>query len=115
MQKDNSVSVHKKNLQYLVTETFKVKSGYSPIILNEVFNFQENEICNLRSGIHSASRNMHTAYFGTDTISSLGPKLWKLLPEKIKMPQHNQLSKPRLNLGPSTTADVDFAKYLLRI
>ena len=27
---------------------------------------------------------MHTAHFGTDTISSLGPKLWKLIPDKIK-------------------------------
>ena len=27
---------------------------------------------------------MHTAHFGTDTISSLGPKLWKLTPNKIK-------------------------------
>ena len=31
------------------------------------------------------------------------------------MPQHYQLLKPRLNLGPSTTAHVDYAKYLLRI
>ena len=52
--------------------------------MNEVFNFQENENYNLRSGIHVASRNMHTAHFGADTISSLGPKLWKLIPDKIK-------------------------------
>ena len=31
------------------------------------------------------------------------------------MPQHYQLSKPRLNIGPSTTAFADYAKYLLRI
>ena len=52
--------------------------------MNEIFNFQENERRNLRSGIHLASRNMHTAHFGTKTISSLGPKLWKLIPDKIK-------------------------------
>ena len=84
LQKDNSVSVHMKNLQYLATEIFKVKYGLSPIIMNEVFNFQENESYNLRSGINLASRNTHTAHFGTDTISSLGPKLWKLIPDKIK-------------------------------
>ena len=44
LQKDNSVSVHMKNLQYLATEIFKVKNGRSPIIMNEVFNFQENEV-----------------------------------------------------------------------
>ena len=50
----------------------------------EIFNFQENESYNLRSGIHLASRNMNTAHFGTDNISSLGPKLRKLIPDKIK-------------------------------
>ena len=84
LQKDNSVSVYMKHLQHLTTEIFKFKTSLSPIIMNEVFNFQENESYNLRSGIHLASRNMHTAYFGTDTISSLGPKLWKLIPDKIK-------------------------------
>ena len=52
--------------------------------MNEVFNFQENESYNLKSGIHFASRNMYTTHFGTDTISSLGPKLWKLISDKIK-------------------------------
>ena len=52
--------------------------------MNEVFNFQGNESYNLRSDIYLASRNTHTAHFGTDTISSLGPKLWKLIPDKIK-------------------------------
>ena len=52
--------------------------------MNEVFNFQENVRYNLRRGTHLASRNMHTAHFGTGAISSLGPKLWKLIPDKIK-------------------------------
>ena len=72
------------SFEELATEIFKVKNGLSPIIMDEVFNFQENESYNLRSGIHLASRNTHTAHFGTDTISSLGPKLWKLIPDKIK-------------------------------
>ena len=32
-------------------------NGLSPIIMNEVFNVQENERYNLRSGIHLASRH----------------------------------------------------------
>ena len=71
LQKDNSVSVHMKNLQYLATEIFKVKNGLSPIIMNKVFNFQENGKYNLRSGIHLASRNMHIAHFGTGTATLL--------------------------------------------
>ena len=59
-------------------------NGLSPIIMNEVFNFQENESYSLRSGIHLASRNMYTAHIGTVTISTLRPKLRKLIPDKIR-------------------------------
>ena len=84
LQKDKSVSVHMKHLQYLPTEIFKVKNDLSPLIMNEVLNFQENESYNLRSGTHLASWNMHTAHFGTGTIFSSGPKLWKVMSDKIK-------------------------------
>ena len=68
MQKNKSASVYKKNLQYLAAEIFKVKNGFSQIIMNKVFNFQENKTYNLSIGIHLASKNIHTAHFGTDTI-----------------------------------------------
>ena len=75
LEKDKSVSVHMKNLQYLTTDIFKVKNSLSPKIMHNVFNFQENKSYNLRRGKHLASRNMHTAHFGTDTMSSSGPNL----------------------------------------
>ena len=78
LEKDKSVSVHMKNLQYLATDIFKVKNSLSPKIMHNVFNFQENKSYNLRRGKHLASRNMHTAHFGTDTmtISSSGLNLY---------------------------------------
>ena len=59
-------------------------NAFSPTIMSEVFNFQENERYKLRTVIHLPSRNKLTARFGSDTISSLGPKLRKLMPHKIK-------------------------------
>ena len=47
------------------------------------FLLQENEIYELRSGIHLANRTMHTTHFGTDSISNSGSKIWKLIPDKI--------------------------------
>ena len=84
LQKDKSVSIHIKNLQRLATEIYKVKNGLSPEIMKEVFIFHENCNYNLRSGTHLANRKMHIAYFGTDTIANLGPKLWKIVPDEIK-------------------------------
>ena len=49
------------------------------------FLLQENEIYELRGGIHLTNRNMHTTYFGTDSLSNLGSKIWKLIPDKTKV------------------------------
>ena len=44
---------------------------------------------------------MHTAHFGTSTTSSLKPKLWKLIPDKIK--HTSTLSGFKAKIKSSTT------------
>ena len=75
LKRDDSVSIHTKNLQYLATEVFKVKNDNSPEIMKEIFDFQENETCNLRSGIHLARRTVRTTQYGIESVSNLGAKL----------------------------------------
>ena len=58
---------------------------------------------------------MNTAHFGTDTTSNLRRKLWKLIPDKINHAPALSAFKDKINIGPSTTAHLDYAKYLLRI
>ena len=48
LEKDHSVTVHHKNLQALVTETFKVKNDLVPDIMKDVFELKEPQY-NLRS------------------------------------------------------------------
>ena len=62
------VTIHLRNLHYLVTEVYKVKNNISPEIMRDIFHFQENEKFNLRSGTHLASRNMRTTLFGKKTV-----------------------------------------------
>ena len=47
---DNSVTVHQKNLQVLVTEIYKVKNGIAPEIMKDIFE-QQNPLHNLRSSV----------------------------------------------------------------
>ena len=49
LEKDKSVTIHSRNLQYLATEIFKVKIGISPAIMTEILKFCENATHNLRS------------------------------------------------------------------
>ena len=51
----------------------------------------------LQSGRALANRNMHSARFGTDTISSLGPKLWKLVTDKIRHATTLSAFKAKIN------------------
>ena len=44
LQKDKSVSIHLKNLQYLGTEIYKVKNCLSPEIMKEVLFFRKIKI-----------------------------------------------------------------------
>ena len=42
--KDNSVSIHYKNIQALAIEMYKVANGMSPKIMNEIFQLREKNL-----------------------------------------------------------------------
>ena len=58
---------------------------------------------------------MHTAHFGTDTVSSLGPKLWKLIPDKIKYASTLSAFKAKIKSWTINDCPCRLRKYLLRI
>ena len=37
LEKDKSTTIHNRNIQLLATELFKVKNGFSPAFMNEIF------------------------------------------------------------------------------
>ena len=88
---DNSVTVHQKNLQVLVTEIYKVKNGIAPEIMKDIFELQ-NPSYNLRSTCNQFRReNIKTVHYGLQSVRYLGPKIWELVPNNIKY--SNSLSK----------------------
>ena len=81
---DNSVTVHQKNLQVLVTEIYKVKNGIAPEIMKDIFELQ-NPSYNLRSSCnHFRRENIKTVHYGLQSVRYLGPKIWELVPNNIK-------------------------------
>ena len=40
LEKDCSVSIHTRNLQFLVTEVYKLAKGISPTIMQEISGFE---------------------------------------------------------------------------
>ena len=83
LRKDNSFTVHHRNLQKLATEMYKVENKLSPSIMKTIF--PERSIpYNLRNKNNFKSSNVRTVYYATETISFRGPKTWDLVPEDIK-------------------------------
>ena len=71
LNKDNSVSIHHRNLQVLAIQMFKIKNNIAPEFLNEIF--QERSLpYNLRTNSHFCSRQVRSVYHGTESLSFLG-------------------------------------------
>ena len=95
LEKDNSVSIHHRNIQKLAIEIYKVLHGFSPPILNDIFvpvsrpyNFRRNDTLQ--------RRRVNSVRHGTESVSFLGPKLWDLIPRDIKISQSLSIFKRKI-------------------
>ena len=84
LEKDNSDTIHHRNLKILATEMFKVKNDLAPSIFNNIFERQNMQKYNLRNVSDFKSKTAKTVQYGTETISFLGPKIWDLVPSELK-------------------------------
>ena len=82
LMKDNSVTIHERNIQNLAIELYKVLNGLSPEIMSLIFPTKENiKYCSKNQFV---TRNVRTVKYGTETLAHLGPKIWALVPDEIK-------------------------------
>ena len=84
LDKGNSFSVHHRNIQTLAIEIYKHIPGLSPAIMGKVLKINKTLPYNLRTQNDFSSRVPKTVKYGTETISFLAPKVWALVPEKLK-------------------------------
>ena len=74
LEKDNSVTIHQRNLQVLATDIFQLKNGLVSEIMNVVFETQ-NPAYNFRSeATHFKTENIKTTNDGIQSVRYLGPK-----------------------------------------
>ena len=93
---DKSIFIHYRNLQYLLTEIYKVKLGQSPPIMNDILTLDQNISYDLRSGVAVTRRNIRTNKFGFETISTIAAVLWRNLPNDIKSLDSLNIFKHRI-------------------
>ena len=75
LRKDNTLSIHHRNVQVLATEIFKIKNNMAPKILNEVFQNRTSSY-GLQKGSRFYVKQVHSVYRSTESLSFLGSKIW---------------------------------------
>ena len=63
---------------------FSFYDGFSPPLTNNIFKLKAENSCNLRQVSEFSKLIVKSVYHGAESISYLGPKIWVILPEKLK-------------------------------
>ena len=79
----------------MAIEIYKVMQGISAPLLNEVFVPLQ---CNYepRGNNFLERRRVKSMRYGTESISSLAPKIWEILPNEIKDSETLQIFKAKI-------------------
>ena len=95
LKRNKSVNIHQKNLQLLATEIYKTKNDLEPKIMKDTFHFIQKPY-NLRNDPELQRRRNRTVYYGTESISSLAPKIWELIASDIRSANSLEIFKEKI-------------------
>ena len=102
LQKNGSVTIHHRNLQFLAIEMYKVFRGLAPSFTNDIFGINGNanaENVSARTRSHTYfynTSNPKTVNNGLETLRSIGLKIWAMIPNEMKNTQCLSLFKAKI-------------------
>ena len=82
--RDGTVSMHHRNIQAPAIEMYKIKNDLSTEILSNIFTQRTQNHYSLGNASDFQILFVRTVYHGTESISYLGPKIWDIVPAKMK-------------------------------
>ena len=83
LKKDNTVSIHHRNIQYVAIEMYKVMNNLSPQIMKDIFEKSDDN--HTRIGKKFIRPKVNTVYKGENSLRNFGPVVWNnMLPNKFK-------------------------------
>ena len=84
--KDDSVRVHVRNLQFLMTEIFETIHDENPHFMRDVF-VKEDTRYNLRSEFRLKVPRVNSSTYGLHSVCFRGSQFWNALPNHLKIYQ----------------------------
>ena len=82
LSKYKEITIHQRNLQVLMTETYKIINGISPLIMENVFILREN-MYSVRNFQEISNENKKTVKYGIETASNRTPFHGKIFPMNV--------------------------------
>ena len=98
LAKDESFTVHERNIQTLAIELYKVTYGFSPKIMDVILPLNSGHVCPRESTFKTC--NVKTVSWGTETLAHIGPKIWSIVPNDMKNFSLSKFTKKIRNWKP---------------
>ena len=101
LDRDKSVTIHQRNLQFLAIEMYKIQNLLAPEIMSNLFPLVKDKRL-LRSKNNFQTFNVKSIYYGSETVSFRGPRTWSLVPIEIQTSKSLSDFKRRIKLWKPT-------------
>ena len=85
-----------RNLQILATKIYKTKNDLSSLIVRELFEQRYEQHYDLRKNSQFTIPPVRTVHHGSEGISFLWPKIWSILPDRLKNANSTEAFKMQL-------------------
>ena len=82
LRKDNSVTIHQKNIQALILEIYKTLNNLNPTFMQEIFCLKELNYSTRKQNL--VYPNPHTVSYGLESFGYQASKLWSKIPYQIQ-------------------------------
>ena len=83
LKKDNSLSIHHKNIRLLGIELYKVKNNLPTHLMSEIFDLANIDYY-LRSQTDFKQGPVNKVNYGLKSLRYLAPKIWNIIPLEIR-------------------------------
>ena len=81
LEKDNSVTIHHRNIQALATEIYKTLNNLNPIFMKEIFSLKTYNFPIRTQNLNYP--NPRTVSDGVESFGYKGSRIWKRIPKEI--------------------------------
>ena len=84
LNKDNSTTIHNRNIQLLANELFKVKNWLLPRFMTKIIVENAQHCYDSRKKAEFKRNNVKMVYNVTETLTFLGPRIFEIVQDYIK-------------------------------